>query len=73
MPAIERGRVCLLMKGRKTGKKAIIAEVENNNTVIVIVDGKEKRYNMRHLFPTSKIAEVPSIKKTQSEKEEKEK
>ncbi|GEM_PF-765870 len=69
MPAIERGRVCFISRGRRTGKKAVISEV-NENIATIIVDGKKKKCSIRHLFPTSEIVDVSKLEKTTTERKE---
>jgi len=71
MPAIERGRVCFLSRGRRTGKKAVISEIVSENTVTIIVDGKKKKCSIRHLFPTKEIVDVSKLEKKEPKKKEK--
>jgi len=63
MPAIEKGRVCFLSRGRKAGEKGVIAEINNDNTVTVIVDGKKKKTSIRHIFPVNEKGEIKLAEK----------
>ncbi|MEE0489981.1 KOW motif-containing protein, partial [Methanosphaera stadtmanae] len=46
MPAIEKGRVCVKIAGRETGKKCVIVDVIDENFVeIVGNEVKNKRCN----------------------------
>ena len=59
MPAIEKGRVCVKIAGRETGKKCVIVDVIDENFVeIVGKEVKNKRCNIKHLEPVDKTVEV---------------
>jgi large subunit ribosomal protein L14e len=59
MPAIEKGRVCVKIAGRESGKKCVIVDVIDQNFVeIVGNDVKHKRCNIKHLEPVDKTVEV---------------
>ena len=59
MPAIEKGRVCVKIAGRETGKKCVIVDVIDENFVeIVGNEVKNKRCNIKHLEPVDKTVEV---------------
>ncbi|MFH1234917.1 MAG: 50S ribosomal protein L14e [Candidatus Diapherotrites archaeon] len=62
MPAIEVGRVCYLARGRNAGQKAVIVEAGNGITVTVAIEGKRKKCNIRHLFPTKEMQETGALK-----------
>jgi len=59
MPAIEKGRVCVKIAGRESGKKCVIVDVIDENFVeIVGNEVKNKRCNIKHLEPVDKTVEV---------------
>jgi len=59
MPAIEKGRVCVKIAGRETGKKCVIVDVIDENFVeIVGNEVKNKRCNIKHLEPVDATVEV---------------
>ena len=59
MPAIEKGRVCVKIAGRETGKKCVIVDVIDENFVeIVGNEVKNKRCNIKHLEPEDETVEV---------------
>ena len=59
MPAIEKGRVCVKIAGRETGKKCVIVDVIDGNFVeIVGNEVKNKRCNIKHLEPVDETVEV---------------
>ena len=59
MPAIEKGRVCVKIAGRESGKKCVIVDVIDENFVeIVGNEVKNKRCNVKHLEPVDETVEV---------------
>ena len=59
MPAIEKGRVCVKIAGRETGKKCVIVDVIDENFVeIVGNEVKNKRCNIKHFEPVDETVEV---------------
>ena len=59
MPAIEKGRVCVKIAGRESGKKCVIVDVIDENFVeIVGNEVKNKRCNIKHLEPVDETVEV---------------
>lgn len=59
MPAIEKGRVCVKIAGRESGKKCVIVDVIDENFVeIVGNEVKNKRCNIKHLEPVDTTVEV---------------
>ena len=57
--AIEVGRVCLKMRGREAGRKAVIVDIPKG--MFALVDGpniKRRKCNLRHLIPTNQKIEV---------------
>lgn len=64
MKAIDIGRVCVILKGRHAGEKCVIIKLNKENNVFVFTSkGKEKKVNIRHLFPLKKIVTVMENKK----------
>ena len=66
MPAMEIGRVCFLSRGRDAGRKAVIVELGGKGTATVFVKGKEKKCNIRHLFPTKELADIKALKEAKT-------
>ena len=62
MAVIVPGRICYKTQGRDAGKKVIVLEVEGMFAKILRSDGKEKRSNIRHLFPTKEVVDVKKSK-----------
>ena len=59
MPAIEKGRVCVKIAGRETGKKCVIVDdIDENFVEIVGNEVKNKRCNIKHLEPVDETVEV---------------
>jgi large subunit ribosomal protein L14e len=59
MPAIEKGRVCVKIAGRESGKKCVIVDVIDSNFVEVVGNEvKNKRCNVKHLEPVDETVEV---------------
>lgn len=57
MPAIEIGRICVKLAGREAGRKCVIVEVVDKNSVVVtgpkkVTDVKRRRVNVKHIEPT---------------------
>jgi ribosomal protein L14E/L6E/L27E len=61
----EPGRVCIVTKGADAGKEVVVKEVIDANFVKIAGEQvKERRANVAHLEPTSKVAaSVPEGKK----------
>ena len=53
MPAIEIGRICLIKKGKNTGKKAKISSIIDDNTVelSLLENNKKEKISIRHIEP----------------------
>ena len=67
MKIIDKGRVCIIKKGRDFGKVVMITGIDKEN--IVEIDGpkmKKRKINMFHLWPMDKVVknveEVKEIK-----------
>ncbi len=54
------GRLCVKIAGRDAGRKCVVVEQIDNNSVLVDGDVRRKRVNIRHLEP---LAEVMEMKK----------
>ncbi|NPA47593.1 MAG: 50S ribosomal protein L14e [Thermococci archaeon] len=56
MPAIDVGRVVVVLAGRRAGQKAVVVDVIDRNFVLVTGAGlnkvKRRRMNVKHLEPT---------------------
>ena len=57
LPAIEVGRICVKLAGRKAGHKCVIVDLIDKNFVLAtgpkeITGVKRRRVNVRHLEPT---------------------
>jgi len=69
MPIIEKGRVCIVIKGRDAGNEVVIKEVKNKNFVIIVGEKvKERRSNVKHLEPLSKTSKKFTGKKVKQKK-----
>ncbi len=62
MAAICPGRICYKTCGRDAGKKVIVLNIEGIYAKILQSDGKEKKSNIRHLFPTKEVIDVKKPK-----------
>ncbi len=72
MPIIEKGRNCVITKGRDAGKTVTIKEVKDKNFVIIAGEKvKERRSNVRHLMPTSQVSKSEIKAKEPKKKAEK--
>ena len=55
MAAIDVGRVCVLITGRRAGEEVVVTKVIDDNFVTVKTKkGKERKSSIRHLEPTNK-------------------
>jgi len=55
MTAIDVGRVCVLIMGRRAGEEVVVTKVIDDNFVTVKTKkGKERKASIRHLEPTNK-------------------
>ncbi|HIH10296.1 MAG TPA: 50S ribosomal protein L14e [Candidatus Diapherotrites archaeon] len=63
MRALDVGTVCVKTTGREAGKKAVVAQVVDDN--FVIIDGadnsgvRRRKCNIAHLIPIGESAQVP--------------
>ena len=56
MPAIEVGRICIKLVGRKAGRKCIIVDIMDKNFVLItgpkdVTGVKRRRANANHVEP----------------------
>ncbi len=55
MPAIDVGRVVVILAGRRAGQKAVVVDIIDRNFVLVTGAGlnkvKRRRMNVKHLEP----------------------
>jgi len=63
MPAIEVGRICVIIAGRRAGKKCVIVDIIDENFVLVtgpqnITGVKRRRMNIKHLEPLDKTIKI---------------
>jgi ribosomal protein L14E/L6E/L27E len=57
MAAIEKGRVCIMNKGRRSGEEVVVEKVVTDNFALVKTKkGKERKASIRQLEPTDKRA-----------------
>jgi len=77
MALIEKGRVCIVTKGRDAGNEVVVKEVIDKNFVTIAGEKvKERRSNVRHLEATARkvtkipAGKVPKVKKPKTEKKE---
>lgn len=63
MPVIEVGRICVIIAGRRAGKKCVIVDIIDENFVLVtgpqsISGVKRRRMNIKHLEPLDKTIKI---------------
>jgi large subunit ribosomal protein L14e len=63
MPAIEIGRICVKTAGREVGRKCVITEIIDPNTVLITgpkeLNGvKRRRVSIRHIEPTTESIKI---------------
>ena len=55
MPAIDKGRVCVLTAGRRKGEEVVVMKVVTDNFVLAKdKKGKERKTAVTHLQPTER-------------------
>ena len=55
MAAIEVGRNCVLIAGRRAGEEVVVTKMIDDNFVMIKTKkGKERKSSIRHLEPTGK-------------------
>jgi len=64
MALIEKGRVCIITKGRDAGKEVVIKEVKDKTFVTIVGENvKERRSNIKHLEPLGRTSKKFTGKK----------
>ncbi|MGC9209653.1 MAG: 50S ribosomal protein L14e [Acidilobus sp.] len=63
MPAIEVGRVCYKVRGHETGRKCVIVDIIDENTVLItgpkqLTGVKRRRANIKHIVPLDKAVKI---------------
>ena len=58
MALIDSGRICIIRKGRKTGKKVVVTSVKGNYAFVEGKEVKKGKINIRHLYPTKETKKV---------------
>ncbi|WP_054839850.1 50S ribosomal protein L14e [Thermococcus sp. JCM 11816] len=70
MPAIEVGRIAVVIAGRRAGQKVVVADIIDKNFVLVTGAGlnkvKRRRMNVKHLEP---LPEKVNIQRGASDEE----
>ena len=55
MVAMDVGRICVVKAGRRAGEQVTVAKLMDNKFVMVKTSkGKERKFSVLHLEPTSK-------------------
>ena len=55
---IEVGRICIKIAGRDAGKKCVIVDVLDKNTVLVDGETRRKKCNVLHLEPLAQVIKL---------------
>ncbi|AMD30319.1 MAG: 50S ribosomal protein L14e [Acidilobus sp.] len=63
MPAIEVGRVCYKTRGREVGRKCVIVDIVDENTVLVtgpksLTGVRRRRVNISHIVSLDKVVQI---------------
>ena len=58
MALIDTGRICVIRKGRKTGKTVVVTSVKGNYAYVEGKEVKKRKINIRHLYPTKETKKV---------------
>ena len=63
MPAIEVGRLCYKVRGHEAGRKCVIVDIIDENTVLVtgpkqLTGVKRRRVNIKHIAPLDRIISI---------------
>lgn len=63
MKVLEIGRVCVKSRGREAGRKCVIVDIVDENSVLVtgpksLTGVRRRRVNIRHIEPTDKRVSV---------------
>jgi len=54
----EIGRLCIKVVGRDAGKKCIIVDIVDKNTVVVDGETRRKKCNIKHIDPFNKVLKI---------------
>lgn len=55
---IEVGRLCIKTAGRDAGKKCVVVEVLDANTVLIDGETRRRKCNITHLLPLRQTVEI---------------
>ncbi|MCG2873358.1 MAG: 50S ribosomal protein L14e [Acidilobus sp.] len=63
MPAIEVGRLCYKVRGHEAGRKCVIVDIIDENTVLVtgpkqLTGVKRRRVNIKHIAPLDRAISI---------------
>ncbi len=58
MAMYDIGRVCLKMAGRDAGRKCVIVDVLDANTVLIDGETRRRKCNVKHLEPLAQTVEL---------------
>ncbi len=63
VPAIEIGRICIKTRGREAGRKCVIADIIDENYVLItgpknITGVRRRKANIDHIEPTDKKIDI---------------
>ncbi|NPA85712.1 MAG: 50S ribosomal protein L14e [Crenarchaeota archaeon] len=63
MPAIEVGRVCVVIAGRRAGRKCVIVDIIDDKFVVVtgpkeLTGVKRRRMNIKHIEPLDQKIDI---------------
>ncbi|AFK22765.1 MULTISPECIES: 50S ribosomal protein L14e [Pyrococcus] len=63
MPAIEVGRIAVVIAGRRAGQKVVVVDIIDKNFVLVTGAGlnkvKRRRMNIKHIEPLPEKINIP--------------
>ncbi|MFA4647083.1 50S ribosomal protein L14e [Pyrococcus kukulkanii] len=63
MPAIEVGRIAVVIAGRRAGQKVVVVDIIDKNFVLVTGAGlnkvKRRRMNIKHIEPLPEKVNIP--------------
>ncbi|MDK2870264.1 MULTISPECIES: 50S ribosomal protein L14e [Pyrococcus] len=63
MPAIDVGRIAVVIAGRRAGQKVVVVDIIDKNFVLVTGAGlnkvKRRRMNIKHIEPLPQKIDIP--------------
>lgn len=63
MPAIDIGRIAVVIAGRRAGQKVVVVDIIDKNFVLVTGAGlnkvKRRRMNIKHIEPLAEKINIP--------------